>query len=195
LRLARHLGLSTSEFMQRYLQSEGPYLRATVEGACIFLDGKGCGVHSDRPLACRTYPLGRWVSGDGEETFRELAPHPQSKGVYGREGTVEKFLEQQGALPYIAAADRYQALFYRLFDVLQRILMTEAELPGQAEKALFAGDAADRPAFWEWLDADAAVERYCAQHAVEPPRDSTEIVNLHIHSIEEWIDRSTGDAA
>lgn len=73
--------------------------------------------------------------------------------------------------------------------------MTEADLPGQAAKAMFASDAADRPAFREWLDADAAVERYCARHAMEYPRDSTEVVNLHIHSIEEWIDRSTGDAS
>jgi Fe-S-cluster containining protein len=194
LRLARKLGMSTSEFMQGYLVSEGPYLQITREGACIFLDGKRCTVHGDQPLACRTYPLGRWVSGDGEETFRTLKPHPQTEGVYGREGTVERFLEQQGAAPYIAAADRYQELFYRLFDVLQRLLSTETDLAGRAEKAMFARDAADRPAFTEWLDVDVAVERYCTQHEVAFPRDIRGMMNLHIQSIDEWIDGSTGDA-
>ena len=107
---------------------------------------------------------------------------------------MEQFLTRQGALPYIAAADRYQALFYRLFEVLQRILVTESGLPGRAKKAISASDGADRPAFAEWLDVDAAVERYCTQHEVAYPHDSMEAVNLHIQSIDQWIDCSTGDA-
>ncbi len=107
---------------------------------------------------------------------------------------MERFLEHQGALPYIAAADRYQALFYRLFDILQRLLQTESDLSRQAEKAMFANNAADKPAFEEWLDVDAAVGRYCTRHDIAYPRDITEILNLHIQSIDQWIDSSTGGA-
>ncbi|MEN8190438.1 MAG: YkgJ family cysteine cluster protein, partial [Thermodesulfobacteriota bacterium] len=128
LRLARSKGVSTGEFISCFLAKDGPYLRVTTDGDCVFYSSKKCSVHADRPLPCRTYPLGRWVSADGEETFRELQPHPQCKGVYGEEGTVMDFLKQQEAQPYLENADRYQGLFYRLFDALQEELSLHSEL-------------------------------------------------------------------
>lgn len=192
LRLSRNCGISTGEFARRYLEMEGPYLRVTDAGACVFLNDKGCSVHADRPLACRTYPLGRWVSGEGVETFRLLKPHPQTEGEYGLEGTVDRFLAGQGLFPYLDAADRYQALFYRLFDELQQALAVDAGLAGEARAAMYANDAGDIPAFVEWLDVDRTVERYCAEHGLSVPRAIDEIVNLHIPAVEERLKESGG---
>lgn len=192
LRLARNLGLSTDEFVHRYLEKQGPYLRATANGACVFRAGQGCGVHSDRPLACRTYPLGRWVSAEAEETFRELKPHPNTEGVYGEGGTVENFLAQQGAQPYIEAADRYQALFYRLFDAVQQVLPTNPGLAGETQTAMFASDDKNMPAFMELLNVDDAVEQYCKEHGLAVPHESTEIVDLHIKTIDQRLRIPTG---
>jgi hypothetical protein len=63
--------------------------------ACIFLNQQGCGVHPDRPLACRLYPLARWVDADGTECFGHLTPHPKTEGIYGTSATVADYLDQR----------------------------------------------------------------------------------------------------
>ncbi|MBI3721602.1 MAG: YkgJ family cysteine cluster protein, partial [Fimbriimonas ginsengisoli] len=69
VRLAHRLGVSTGEFIeQSTLGGEGTFLRfhpPEEGGACVFLGEEGCSVHSDRPTACRVYPLGRWSAGPG----------------------------------------------------------------------------------------------------------------------------------
>jgi len=193
LRLARHLGLKTGEFLQRYAEHAGPWLRATGDGACVFLDAGCCTVHADRPLACRVYPLGRWVTAGGEETFGELPPHPETEGRYGRDGTVAQYLLRQGAPPYLEAVDRYQALFYRLFDALQ------AELPGRQDllgvvPEMFgrAAGEGEESCFVEWLDADGAVARYCEKHELSVPDDIDRVMDMHIQAIDEWLHSTTG---
>ncbi len=197
LRLARNRRMTTGEFIDTYLQSDGPYLKVRESGACIFLSAAGCDVHPDRPLPCRTYPLGRWVSAEGVETYRELSPHPDSEGVYGHDGTVRDYLQAQGAPPYAAAADRYQALFYRLFDALHDALAREPvdtaydddvhEVTGVDEAA---GGVARMKA---WLDVDRMVERYCAGHGLDVPSDPEKILNLHVRAIDEWLQQFTGE--
>ena len=66
---------------------------------CVFLGPRGCTVHPDRPLACRIYPLARWVAPDGDESFGHLEPHPQTAGLYGTRGTVDDYLTSQGLPP------------------------------------------------------------------------------------------------
>lgn len=190
VRLARNRALSTGEFIHSYLEEHGPYLRVDESGACIFLVDGGCLAHNDRPLACRTYPLGRWVSGDGQETFRALLPHPQTRGVYGTGGTVAEFLEQQGALPYMDAADRYQALFYRLFDALQGILPQNPGLPEKIRDALSADGATGFPDFMKWLDVDSVVRAHCKESAGDLPLGIEQTLNLHIEVVEKLVTKS-----
>lgn len=117
-RLARNRGISTGEFIDQYLSAEGPYLRFLDNSACVFLTDQGCGVHPDRPLVCRRYPLGRFRAADGNEQFTPLTPHPHSAGIYGDTGTIADFLAGQQITDFVDAADRYLALFYRLYDSL-----------------------------------------------------------------------------
>ena len=72
---------------------------------CVFLGPRGCTVHPDRPLACRIYPLARWVAPDGDESFGHLEPHPQTAGIYGTKGTVDDYLTSQGLPPYFAMGE------------------------------------------------------------------------------------------
>ncbi len=115
IRIARAAGISTGEAVVRYTIRRGSLLRFLPEGRCIALDNAQCRIHAGRPLACRLYPLGlervpsagmtSWV-----ERFALLEPAAGSAGVYGSSGTVEEFLEAQGAAPYLAAV----ALYYPL---------------------------------------------------------------------------------
>jgi len=185
LRLARNRSLSTGEFIQIFLEVNGPYLRIRDDGACFFLADSRCAVHPDRPLACRTYPLGRWVDGRGRETFRELKSAPQREGVRGQTGTVDAFLDEQGAHPYMDAANRYQAIFYRIFEALQRIIRNDADLPEETRDAVAAGGPGRRPDIMKWLDVDGMVSAACQNRNTSVPVEMDQLVTLHIASVEE----------
>jgi len=76
LRLKKRLGLSSSDFLQRYtIQHIGPETGLPVVAfkavnderlTCPFVTAKGCHVYPDRPASCRTYPLMRAVSRNRE---------------------------------------------------------------------------------------------------------------------------------
>ena len=99
-RLARRKGITPSEFFERYTESEEHILRLKSDGTCIFLIGEGCGVHPDRPLVCRLYPLGLLTGPDGKMRISRMPPHPDCLGVFGRDGTVATYFESEGAIPY-----------------------------------------------------------------------------------------------
>jgi Fe-S-cluster containining protein len=151
-RLAQSRGMSTTAFRRDYTDGgAGVVLAQTDNGACVFLGPEGCGVHPDRPLVCRLYPLGRHVFSDGDERYSHVAPHPQSEGVFTDDGTIADFLEAQGAAPFIQAADAYLAW-------LSKALNTVPEAPGQV--GLASNPAADPEApdeAFDLLDMDAAL--------------------------------------
>jgi Fe-S-cluster containining protein len=105
LRLARYLCIPTTQFIENHTEAGGTVLRSTENGDCGFLGERGCSVHPDRPLACRIYPLARWVSPDGEESFGHLTPHPKTKGVYGISGTVQDYLDHQQLAPFFEMSE------------------------------------------------------------------------------------------
>lgn len=109
MRIAAAAGLGTAQTIARYTIRRGSVLRFDAQGACAALRGGLCGIHSGRPLPCRLYPLGmeRTVEGD---RFIGLEAAPGSTGIYGADGTVGGFMEQQQTSPYLDAAERYASL-------------------------------------------------------------------------------------
>lgn len=179
-RLSRNRGLSTTEFGRRYLASDGPYLRFEEDGACPFLVAGSCIVHADRPLVCRLYPLGRHVDPQGEENFSCLMPHPDSEGRYGDAGTVADYVEQQGALDYLAAADRYQELFHRLHAALQKSLPVQSQFRDSTMGTVpLKGEDAPQ-AFMDWIDIDLALEKHFAPGTAPVPHNADQAVELHL---------------
>jgi Fe-S-cluster containining protein len=79
-RLARHLGITTDEAMERYtdpvLITWGfPMLMLKTKPAmdsCIFLKAGKCSVYEARTRACRTYPLGTGPDDDRPGAFLDL---------------------------------------------------------------------------------------------------------------------------
>ncbi len=109
MRIAEAAGLGTAEIIARYTIRRGSVLRFDVDGACAALRGGLCGIHSGRPLPCRLYPLGMERTA-GSDRFIRLEAAPGSTGIYGADGTVGDFLEQQKVPLYLDAADRYAGL-------------------------------------------------------------------------------------
>lgn len=69
IRLKGALNIDSHEFLQQYtrlVQGQNPYFPAVMlklneKKDCPFLTDEGCQVYTDRPSACRTYPLERAV--------------------------------------------------------------------------------------------------------------------------------------
>lgn len=186
-RLARNRGISTTEFLSRYTAANGTALKQQENGACVFLTTRGCDVHSDRPLVCRLYPLGRRTTAEGGEWFSEISPHPETEGEYGTNGTVEEFLIRQGAQPLIEAVDRYVDLVGRMSQVLQTKTAHHAKLEHEVQdmvEGIVRGENHEIP---DVLDMDQTVERFCSDRGIPIPLDINEKSNLHVQAIEEWL--------
>lgn len=186
-RLAENRRVTTTEFLVRYTERNGTVLRRVEEGACVFLTPEGCGVHQDRPLVCRLYPLGRRVTADGVESFREVVPHPETEGEYGTGARVEEFLARQGVAPFVEAVDRYVDVVARMTAALMGAMRDDEELKHEVRGAveqLVQGQDGDMP---EWIDMDLIVKRYCARQHVRIPTEVSAKMALHIQAIEEWV--------
>jgi Fe-S-cluster containining protein len=193
-RLAQNRGMSTSSFLSTYTTRNGTALLSREDGGCVFLDERGCGVHADRPLACRLYPLGRIVGANGVEYFVEVEPHPETAGVYGTDGTVSDYVTAQGIDAYTRAADLYHGVVVRVAELLERVEGSAEVLAGAAETyaASQAGQDAPNDAgsydFAAWLDVDTAVAEHCRARGWEVPRDLDERIALHVQALSEWLD-------
>ncbi len=186
-RLARNRNVNTTEFLDRYTAANGTALKQIDNGACVFLTTQGCGVHPDRPLVCRLYPLGQQVTAEGEEWFSEAVPHPETEGEYGTEETVDQFLRGQGAQPFIEAVDRYVELAGRMSHAIQAEGLGDATLQQHVQDMLKGiGEGQDQrvPAI---LDMDQAIGRYCEERDMPIPSDVNEKMDLHVQIIQEWL--------
>jgi uncharacterized protein len=79
-RLARHLGLTVTDFLREYTSEsveEGRILKRTDNG-CIFLDGNLCSVYDVRPQTCELFP--HLVKGNGSLLSRMW--HMPDRAVY-----------------------------------------------------------------------------------------------------------------
>ncbi len=185
-RLAGNRSLSTTEFISLHTSNGGSVLRFNQDGACVFLNKEGCAVHSDRPLVCRLYPLGRQVQFAGPETFSQIELEKECEGIFHDTGDIEQYLEEQGALPFMHAADQYLKLLWFLLDVLneQKIEPSESEAILQAVKDSDHDGALGNQAFW--MDMDAAVDDYCRKSGIPVPADVNEKMIIHIKAVREW---------
>ena len=165
--------MSTTEFIEKATLNEGTALRFNAPeegGSCAFLGEDGCTVHSDRPLACRLYPLARWTVGPGIEAFARGEGEPDSLGVFGTEGTVGEFLQGQGIEEFFVATDRYLELFTRLSSIAGKIESGE-----YSAETLPTGN---------WMDTDAVIS--AAGKTV--PESAQAAMDLHIEIISGWLD-------
>jgi len=115
LRLKNHLGLSSSQFLNKYTtihvgpESGLPIASLTADYAdelkCPFVSAEGCRVYTDRPAACRMYPLARALSRNREsgEMTEHFALLKESHCCgFDQEGTqtVTEWIEDQDLAVY-----------------------------------------------------------------------------------------------
>jgi len=188
LRLSRRLGLTTTEFLARHTEAGGTVLQTRPDDrGCVFLGERGCTVHPDRPLACRIYPLARWVAPDGDESFGHLQPHPQTAGLYGTRGTVDDYLASQGLAPYFAMSDRYGKLYDRMVAIMER-LDPDEDTDRRTERRADVDEMDAGTLATHWFDIDAAVGAYCRERRLSVPTEIDALVDLHLAAVGAWLD-------
>jgi hypothetical protein len=141
-------------------------------------------------LVCRIYPLGRRVTAEGAETFHELAPHPQTEGQYGQDGTVQDYLTSQGAEPFIEAVDRYVGAVGRLTAALTRMVGRDPALKERVQEIVQEAVRGTDGPMADWLDMDRVVDEYCARQGFAVPSDVSGKMDVHIRALEASIRNS-----
>ena len=163
-RLARRLGETTAQFRERWTD-QGVALKRDDENRCIFYGEAGCSVHSDRPLVCRLFPLGRHISSNGGVRFSHAQFTPEPGGLYGEDGRIGDYLQSQGAGPFIAAADAYFAWYCNAVE----------------------SEAAIDPDYDDLLDMDAVVATHARKTATAAPDDIEARTVLHLAILNDLI--------
>jgi hypothetical protein len=129
LRLKRHLGLRSEEFLARYTRREAEE-RTTLPlvvlemgreagRRCPFLGEGGCTVYDDRPATCRYYPVaqGSLMGPEGLEECHVYFQEEHCCGFQaGPEWTLASWLENQGLAPYLQPNREFQTLLLGLAD-------------------------------------------------------------------------------
>ncbi|CAK0768097.1 50S rRNA methyltransferase [Gammaproteobacteria bacterium] len=114
LRLRRRLEISSDDFLTRYtipyeIEKDGLVgvkLRPVDQGtACQFMTEKGCGVYTDRPTACRYYPLALLsIRHQDEYTDRNAFALVQEDHCLGHQEsrllTIDEYRQEQGLGEY-----------------------------------------------------------------------------------------------
>ena len=190
VRLAQNRGLATSDLIDQYTTDGGRFLKWDGEGYCVFLDSHGCNVHEDRPLVCRLYPLARHVNNNFDESFSEMETHMECRGVYGDDGRVIDYLESEGAIPFMEAADSYLSLFWHLYELLEK----------KAARKINHNNAVDSirmpmsgsKGYDILKDVDRTVSEYCGDLKIPFPKNLEKRISIHIRAIKAWADNSQG---
>ncbi len=124
LRLSRRLGISTTEFLQQYtfpyeLEPNGiagVKFKPIENGrACQFMRPEGCDVYSDRPTACRYYPVALLSMRRSDEyTDRNAYALVQEPHCLGhkepRSLTIDEYRKEQGLDEYDEVARGWRQL-------------------------------------------------------------------------------------
>jgi len=127
VRLKQRLGLSSTEFLQQYtlpyeMEKDGiagVKLRPVEGGtACRFMRPEGCSVYSDRPTACRYYPVALLsMRKQGESTDRQYYAIVQEDHCLGhrepRRQTIDEYRAEQGLPEYDEAARGWRQLILK----------------------------------------------------------------------------------
>lgn len=131
LRLKTRLGITSTEFLDRYvllpvqkdMKTPVVVLRMNDDEAktCPFLGESGCGVYADRPWPCRMYPLGLAASKDTPDGWRGERFYflLEEEGCQGfgeaKEWTVREWLDDQGMDAYDDWGEAFKELTLHSF--------------------------------------------------------------------------------
>ena len=190
LRLSRHFAVRTAEFLERYTvpaENEAaamPIVKLKMggddgTGACPFLAEEGCTVYSDRPAACRYYPLGlisvKLKDSEVKEDFHFLVREDHCRGHDEEQTqTVAEFCKDQGVEPY-------EQINRGWIDILMKLASWRpmggpmGKTPSPQARQMFFMTSTDVDRFRKFVFESSFLQRYAIpEEALELVRTSDE---------------------
>ncbi len=168
--LSRRLGLPAHEFITEYTQPTflektdmpGVQIKLTKEEhACPFVTPDGCTVYSDRPTACRYYPVGMADFHEGgtddaeEEKFFFLVKEPHCKGFEEpKRWTIREWRADQG----VEERDEFNKEWLRL--VMRRKSFGHQASLSEAAKRMFFMASTDLDSFRRFVFESSFLDTY-----------------------------------
>ncbi len=186
LRIRRALGLSPSDFLERYTDmhlgdlTQIPVVRLKMRAdlTCPFVTEEGCQIYNDRPSSCRTYPLARFTmrnrqTGEVVELYKIVRESHCEGHFEDRVWKVKDWVSDQGLLPYHEMNDLFGEL------ILLRQKMADTPLSADDLDAIYtACYLQDR--FAELVARDDFAARYGFEvsEIEKALREETELLKL-----------------
>ena len=168
--LSRRLELPAHEFITAYTQPTylektdmpGVQIKLTEDKkACPFVTSDGCTVYSDRPTACRYYPVGMADFHEGgtntaeEEKFFFLVKEPHCKGFEEpKRWTIREWREDQG----VDERDEFNKEWLRL--VMRRKSFGHQASLSEAAKRMFFMASTDLDSFRRFVFESSFLDTY-----------------------------------
>jgi len=122
LRMRSHLGMSSSEFLDRYTlipfskEQKFPVVLLRMQDnerkSCHFVGVEGCAIYENRPWACRMYPIGVASPGDAtEQKFYFIIREDSCEGHgQGTTWTIASWMKAQGVRDYDALGEEFKEI-------------------------------------------------------------------------------------
>lgn len=170
LRLRRRLDIPASEFVTQFTQptylekTDMPGVQIKLRedtGGCPFVTPEGCTVYTDRPSACRYYPVGMADFHEGgsddapEEKFFFLVKEPHCKGfAEDKEWTVREWRKDQG----VDVRDEMNKEWLRL--VMRRKSFGLQATLSEAAKRMFFMASTDLDSFRNFIFNSSFLDTY-----------------------------------
>ncbi len=190
LRLSRRFGMRPAEFLERYTvpaeheSAAMPIVKLKMagndgSGACHFLAEEGCTVYSDRPAACRYYPLGlisvKLKESEVKEDFHFLVREDHCRGHDETQTqTVAEFCKDQGLEPY-------EQINRGWIDILMKLASWRpmggpmGKVPSPQARQMFFMVSTDVDRFRKFVFESSFLQRYAIpEEALELVRTSDE---------------------
>ena len=168
--LRKRLGISAHEFVMEYTQPiylektdmPGVAIKLTEEkNGCPFVTPEGCTVYSDRPSACRYYPVGMADFHEGgsdepnEEKFFFLVKEPHCKGFEeNKQWTIGEWRADQG----VDVRDEMNKEWLRL--VMRRKSFGLQATLSEAAKRMFFMASTDLDTFRKFIFESSFLDTY-----------------------------------
>lgn len=169
LRLRRRLNMNADEFLLTYTEPihlektdmPGVRIKLDKEARCPFVTPDGCTIYSDRPSACRYYPVGMANFHEGgqenldTEKFFFLVKEPYCKGhEEDKQWTVREWREDQG----VDVCDEMNREWMELV-MRRKSYSFQASLSEQAKKIFFMAST-DLDAFRTFVFESSFLDTY-----------------------------------
>jgi len=189
LRMKTELKLRSDEFLTKFtdfqaLKDTGVpmvklRMRENSNGACIFLAGKqGCSIYHNRPLVCRSYPLGvasldprqadTLIEGQSTEA-RFMIQEDMCKGhLEPKTWTLKEWMKDQGTLDLEGENKPW-------LEIVAKLKAMKIGEKQQQEISLFIMASYDLDTFWQFVFESTFLERFeVDKNTVESMRSDQE---------------------